>query len=158
MTRCGRPFFPERRCFVWLCTRLASRYIRDRTEKPCIFSRLCAREGAALAKTFPISIANRAGFCYNRRTNKKCGGLRVLQHPQACTGEHTTYTTASTVSAWDIIRYLPPVCKGAFAVFIPASSFVWWDHVFTLCGFARMAFFVCVPAPGPGQFSCSGGI
>jgi hypothetical protein len=40
-------------------------------------------------------LANTPHSCYNRLEKQKCGSLRVLQHPQACTGTSTTYTTAN---------------------------------------------------------------
>lgn len=49
---------------------------------------------------------------YNRREKQKCGGLRVRQHPQACTGESPPIQRHQTVSAWNIIRHSTLVCKG----------------------------------------------
>lgn len=42
-----------------------------------------------------------------RHRKQKCGGLRVRQHPQACTGEDTTYTTASRPYPHGILYGIP---------------------------------------------------
>jgi hypothetical protein len=56
---------------------------------------------------------------YNRHEKQKCGGLRVLEHPQACTGENHTYTTASNrIRKGYYTTFHPYLSKGAFAVFV----------------------------------------
>lgn len=65
-------------------------------------------------------LAKRVGSCYNRHEKQKCGSLRMRQHPQACTGAETTYTTARIGrTAWILYDDSAPHARGGFAVFAP---------------------------------------
>ena len=64
--------------------------------------------------------AKKVCSCYNRHEKQKCGSLRMRQHPQACAGAETTYTTAP---GWphrmDIIRRFRSSRKGWICRFLP---------------------------------------
>lgn len=84
-----------------------------------------------------------------RHRKQKCGGSRVLAHPQACTGEDTTYTTVPTASAGNIIRHFTLFCKGWSCRICPREHFLSGGRRNSHCaGLLRAVFLFSPGSPG----------
>ena len=82
-----------------------------------------------------------------RHRKQKCGGIRVRQHPQACTGENTTYTTVPTASAGNIIRHFTLFCKGWSCRICPREHFCRVEHGIHTVRACSARCFCFLPAP-----------
>lgn len=120
-----RDLSPGGRCPVWRHAGVGGRevclFCRGMREHPCCGA---MNKAGVVRHTTPAfsrkPLAKKVCSCYNRHEKQKCGSLRMRQHPQACAGAETTYTTAP---GWphrmDIIRRFRSSRKGWICRFLP---------------------------------------